>query len=123
MYVRFTNPDEFIAELRLAVQAHQVEQLRLRVTNHFKQVPNLPYQQQLVVAGFIETQWGGSPQQAHFRRLTQLRHYCGDRWWQANSEDEKTIARAQQLVERLAEVAFELGLEVRHGIFVDEKEE
>ncbi len=116
MKLTFTAVHEFLTELEHAAGARQVEQDILRVTCQYRG-SEAPFQYVYVVAGYIEVQWTGTPQDVTHRRLVELRTYCGEHWGKGFEATTKTSRCATACIEQLKATAQALGLEVRAGLF------
>lgn len=101
--VRFTDVDEFLAELRID-QDHIVRGI-VRVTNRWKRADSLPLMSLTVVASFQTSD-----------AVVLLESGCGS-FMPGLGEEEQTRAVATKRREQIEALVKELGHEVRAGVF------
>ena len=116
MKVRFSNPDEFLTELRERGPNLPLEGI-LRATASFQQGSVGPVSYVTVVATYLRELICTGPEAQIM--VVELRHFVGQHWpgMEDRAEGPSTRERAGVLLERLETAARELGLDYRAGIY------
>lgn len=101
MQVRFNSPAEFEEELR------KDPPKILRLTKGFTQTNHLPLQNVSVIATFVN----------RAGELVKLDRYVGQILGTQSEIDSKTLAGADKIIYRMEQLAAELKIEIRAGLY------
>ena len=105
--VKFNEVDEFLEEIEK--DHRDIERGVVRVTNMFRTSRiSLTTRNTLVVSTYVLR-----------HQLVRLEVYCGDLWGVNAEDDQKVMARAEEVQDRIAAKCKEVGLELRSGILED----
>jgi len=100
--VKFNVTDEFIDELKKC----RLEAPIVRLTNLYKPIPNLGPIRALLVVATTKASNGD---------IIRLERYCGQ-IWDIETQDKDTLARADEIHNKIENACEGLGIEVRAGI-------
>jgi len=104
--VRFNDAEEFAAELSREKPNDNI----LRLTKQYQQSKDSPHIHYVSVLGsFVRD-----------GQIIKMTTYCGDYW--GKGTDRSAVDRADKVMMELEQVARELGVEVRAGVYEEAKE-